>query len=56
MKFVEEDNVDNYLGSFPHYYEGCFTDKDGYCQYEGKNYEYNKSEQKIKIKRQSKSR
>lgn len=49
MKFIDAE-TENYLGSFPHFYDECFKNVYGSCEYNGINYEYNAIEETIKLK------
>jgi hypothetical protein len=49
MKFIDAE-TENYLGSFPHFYDECFQNENGFCEYNSINYKYNAIDETIKLK------
>ena len=50
MRFINvDDSTITHLGSYPHYWEKCFINPEKECTYGDVNYEYDSSNNKIKI-------
>ena len=50
MRFVDNNNPDEYLGSYPHYWGDCFNSTVKECSIDGTVYEYDSDSKKIKKK------